>query len=406
VVNRTGTTTVVITGTEHFGGLAALRALALAGHETWIATVRPRAYGALSRLPAGNARVPDPASDKEGFVAGVAALAERVDARVVLPGTDLALAALAGGRDAFPSDVAVGVCPPERVDLATTKTALAELAKAAGFDVPPTHVVGRNDVSRIEGAFPMVVKPLRSDVEGANGTLVHGGASRVEDARELRRIADELGAEACLVQPYLNGELVAVAGVAWDGAVVAEVHQVSHRIWPPYCGGSSYAATIEPDSERGSKVRKLLAEVGWSGIFQVQLLRCRGVEFLIDLNPRFYGTLALALAAGVNMPALWVDLLRGVEPAPRPPFRVGVHFRAHLKDARALVAAAKAGAWREVAKGLPPRPRACHPVFSWRDPLPVLAGSTRVACRATALVAGTLRPSHRPGSLDKTSEKS
>jgi predicted ATP-grasp superfamily ATP-dependent carboligase len=374
-------TTVLVTGGEHFGGLAAIRALVRAGHETWAAVVADHSYAAWSRLPAGTIHVPDPVSDPQPFTEAVAAAARRIGARIVLPGTDLALSTLAERLDAFSPGIAVGVSSSELVSRATTKTALSELAKAGGFDVPPTHVLTRSSLNAADHIFPAVVKPPRSDVEWADGSLVHAGARRVEDADELRRATAELGGDEWLVQPYVRGELVAVAGVAWEGAVAAEIHQISRRIWPAECGGSSYAATIDPDPQRGQKVRRLVADLGWSGIFQVQLLRRGGEEFLIDFNPRFYGTLALAHAAGINLPALWVDLMRGAEVGRAPTYRVGIRFRAFWKDIRTLATIAGAGAWTGAAAGFVPRANTCHPVFNWDDPLPVFAGSIRIARR-------------------------
>ena len=106
--------------------------------------------------------------------------------------------------------------------------------------MPPTHVLTRANVEAAQIAFPAVVKPPRSDVEGADGSLVHNGARRVEDARALQDALVQLGGNEWLAQPYVSGELVAVAGVAWEGGVVTEIHQLSRRIWPPDCGGSSY----------------------------------------------------------------------------------------------------------------------------------------------------------------------
>jgi predicted ATP-grasp superfamily ATP-dependent carboligase len=393
-------TTVLVTGGEHFGGLAAIRALARAGHEPWAAVVARHSYAAWSRLPSGTIRVPDPASDPGSFAEAVAAAAERVDALIVLPGTDVALSALAERLDAFRPGIAVGVCSSDLVERATAKSELSELAKAAGFEVPPTHVLTRSHLDTIHVTFPAVVKPPRSNVEAADGSLSHSAARRVEGADALRRAIAELGGDEWLVQPYIRGELVAVAGVAWEGAVAAEVHQVSQRIWPPDCGGSSCAATIEPDPERGKKVRRLLGDLGWTGIFQVQLLRHGSQEFLIDFNPRFYGTLALADRAGVNLPAIWVDLMSGAGLGPTPSYRVGVRFRAQWKDTRALATIARAGGWGGAAAGFVPRANTCHPVFNWDDPLPVFAGTLRVSRRLGPSTRARLEKARNR--LDKT----
>jgi predicted ATP-grasp superfamily ATP-dependent carboligase len=53
-------------------------------------------------------------------------------------------------------------------------------------------------------------------------------------------------------------------------------------------------------------VARLLADLGWSGVANVQFVRAPGGRpRLIDLNGRLYGSLALAYATGVNVPDLW-----------------------------------------------------------------------------------------------------
>jgi predicted ATP-grasp superfamily ATP-dependent carboligase len=395
---------VLLTGGEHFGGLAATRALARAGLETVAAVTGDSSYAARSRFAAGRVHVPDPAAGALPFVHALAAAAERLEVDVVLPGTDVALAALAAHAEVFPATVALGVCSPATVERATTKTLFSELAAAAGILVPPTQTIARDELAGPQGAgvtFPVVLKTVRSDVEDRDGTLVHAGAFYVEDAEQLGEVVRNLPGDAWLVQPYVSGELIAVAGVALGGTVIAAIHQVAERIWPADCGGSSYAITIPPNPTREAGVRRLVAEVGWTGIFQLQLLRSGNDEFLIDFNPRLYGTLELATAAGINLPVLWVDLLRGVEPDRPPNYRVGVRFRAGWKDLRALAQIGRDGRWREAAAGIVPRPDTCHPVLSWSDPGPALAGVGRIM-REVGARAAARGAEEASRSLDKT----
>jgi predicted ATP-grasp superfamily ATP-dependent carboligase len=396
--------TVLVTGGEHFGGLAAVRALAQAGYETWAAVTTESSYAAKSRFPVGRLLVPDPANGALPFVQALVDAAGRLQVDVVLPGTDVALTALAEHADLFPASVALGVCPPDTVKRATEKAVLSDLAAAAGIAVPPTQVIARDELDNLEAldlAFPAVVKMVRSDVADRRGTLVHAGAFYVKDAEELREVAGGLPGEAWLAQPFLEGDLVAVAGVASEGTVITAVHQVADRIWPTDCGGSSYGRTIAPDVARERTVRQLVAELGWTGIFQLQVLRSGAREFLIDFNPRFYGTLGLALAARVNLPQLWVELLLGETPEPAAGYKVGARYRAQLNDLRAMAVLARSGSWSAALRGLLPRPGTCHPVFAWNDPVPVLVGWGRVRRTAAAATFKVVGGRQLGGEVDK-----
>ena len=356
---------VLVTAGEHWGVLAAVRALAAAGHEPWVVAPSRTAYASRSRHARGVTVAPDPTGDPDAFADAVAA----VPARVVLPGTDAALVALAERRDRFGATVALGVPDAETVRRATAKDALVELADAAGLATPPTTIVRRGAPAG-ELPLPAAVKPLRSQAP----------PRRADTRAELERALAELPGEEHAVQPWLEGTLAAVCGVAWQGEVVARVHQEARRIWPPDAGISAYAATVPADPSLDEKVRRLLGELGWSGIFQLQLLRTAEGDLPIDLNPRMYGSLALAVAAGLNLPAIWVDLLLGGAPHV-PPYRVGVRYRAEENDLRALARLGPAA----LARGLLPRRRTTHAVLSLRDPAPLLTTLGKLQRRRSRL---------------------
>jgi predicted ATP-grasp superfamily ATP-dependent carboligase len=98
----------------------------------------------------------------------------------------------------------------------------------------------------------------------------------------------------------------------------------------------------------------------------------RGEHYLIDLNPRIYGSLALAIAAGMNLPGIWTDLLLDRRPCVDG-YRVGVRFRQEEKDARMLAKILVDGDHLGAQRGFVPRRNTTHAIFSLRDPLPLLA---------------------------------
>jgi predicted ATP-grasp superfamily ATP-dependent carboligase len=370
---------VLISGGEYVGVLAAVRGLRAAGYQPWVASSGP-SYASLSRSAAGRVDVPDSRSDPRGFVRALAGASERRCVAALLPGTEADLLALAAGREAFPSDLSLGVPPSEVVVEALDKTALPRLAPAAGLRTPTTAFVnGSGPTAQLP--FPAVVKPPRSELNG-NGGLRHFTPRRVESPLDLQRALGELPGESALVQPYISGNLLAVGGVAWRGELVRAVHYRAERIWPTDCGMISYATTLAPDRELERRVAVLLRTVGWSGIFQLQFIEARDGLYLIDFNPRVFASLAIAVAAGCNLPAVWVDLLLGRRRPTSPDgYRVGVRYRALSRDSRALLAAVRSDRSWSIPQGVRPRSSTTHPVLSLSDPLPTLAGLTKVGRR-------------------------
>ena len=52
-----------------------------------------------------------------------------------------------------------------------------------------------------------------------------------------------------------------------------------------------------------------------------------GIPMLMEINGRFWGSLQLAVDAGVDFPRLLVECAEGRPPAASPPYRVGTRLR-------------------------------------------------------------------------------
>jgi predicted ATP-grasp superfamily ATP-dependent carboligase len=378
---------LLVTGGDEIGVLGAVRGLRAAGHTTWVQARSPGSYAGRSRAAAGTIVAPDPRSDPAGFASSLAAAAERLGVAAVLPGTEAGLVALAPRAESFPAGVALGVPEVDVVERATSKEVLAELAGRVGLRMPPTT---RLSVSAFENGasapleLPAVVKPLRSDTPLPGGGLLHDAPRLVHSLSELGAALSTTATGEALIQPYLPGEIYGVCGVAWKGHTVCTMHQIGRRIWPPDCGMVSYAETLPRDLELDGRVRALVAAIGWSGIFQLQLLSHRGSLYAIDFNPRVYISISLAIASGLNLPAVWAALLLGAEP-PVSEYATGIRWRSEPDDPRSILRSFRDGERRRSLLAALPRPRTTHAVFSWRDPAPLVTTLGRIT-------AGRSRP--------------
>jgi len=196
-----------------------------------------------------------------------------------------------------------------------------------------------------------------------------------------------------MVQPYLREELHALAGVVRDGRLLAAVHQRYFRTWPLDCGTASAAVTIDPDGDLERRVLELLGD--YEGIFQAQFAG----PYLLDLNPRVYGSLPLAVAAGANLAAVHCRALQGEDVQPVRA-RAGVFYRWLEGDVRNLAQAVRerrAGVLSALWE-LRPRKAAAHSTESLRDPMPMVV-RFRFAIRRRRERPGRLAASDRPQDL-------
>ena len=328
--------------------LAATRALGVAGVDVIVGVGRNGELAARSRHCARSVRVPD--STHPDFASAVRERMAEHDVDLVFVTSDIGMCQL-------------DLPGAELVD----KRNLATRAAEAGIDHPTTEFVESvHDLANRPVDFPVVVKPVVGSVP----------AVRLDGPEDIVELDPNFGAIA--VQPFLDGSLEAVAGVVWGGTLRAVVHQRYSRTWPVECGTASAAFTVEPDVEREQKLLELLGS--HQGIFQAQFLD----GHLIDVNPRPYGSMPLALAAGLNLPSLVVELAEGGQGTAVRRATVGVPYRWLEGDARNLVSQVRTGRLgvRPLVRALGPVRRTAHSVISIDDPRPAIL-RTRQIIRTT-----------------------
>ena len=384
---------ILLCADELHASLAAVRGLHDGGHVPYLAVCTPDTYASYSRFTAGTLEVPDPDFDPEGFAMAVLATGAKIGADAILPGTETSLVVLARYAESLPTEISIGAPSADRVLTAVDKSAVMELARKEGLLTPPTRTATpdelRSDAAKLE--YPLILKPPRSRLPTGENTMRRFRTERIDTPAELARQLDGAPSEgAWLVQPFLDATLSAIGGVAWEGEAVSAVHQQAQRIWPPHSGYSSYAETVPTNTSVEEAVRRVLAQLQWSGIFEFQFIRAGGENYFIDFNPRLYGSIGLAIGAGMNLPAIWADLVLGKKPRVST-YRPGTRYRMEHNDFRAIRRLFGTGAYGAGVRALLPRRNTVHGVFSLRDPGPARTFLHKVGARARQRVKGDAR---------------
>jgi predicted ATP-grasp superfamily ATP-dependent carboligase len=369
---------VLITEGDNVGVIAMVRGLARAGYDPWVAAAHRSAPVLRSRATGGGRIVPDPTASGSAFAKSIEELAGAIEPLAILPGGEKGMLALAELPASSPIRSRLALCDRQSVHRATDKAIISEIAEQAGLDVPESFVATADGAAqqRLPFGLPAVIKPLRTEVPSNGGFRTCGvrlASSREEAIAALRCLPGGRG----LLQRYHQGRLCAIGGVFWNGEVVASVYQQAIRTWPTPCGQMAFAVALPHDAELVRRVTPLLRALAWEGLFQIQFIESGEGRLLIDLNPRVYGSLSLALGAGQNLPAIWVDLLRGESVAPAQ-YRSGVSFRNELLDAFALVSSVRGAKLKALARAAAVR-ASTYAFFESGDPMPLLAlGPTAV----------------------------
>lgn len=215
-------------------------------------------------------------------------------------------------------------------DVLFDKWKSVELARSVGMFVPRSELAADLQSCRrlaSEFGWPLVIKPLASFTAG---DLVHRrGVVKAYNDAELDAGARHLLAKGpVLVQECFVGTGVGVEVLACEGKVLAEFqHERIHL--PPRGGASTYRKSVPLSPDLLGATRRLVEAVNYTGVMMVEFLvnsDTRQWRF-VETNARFWGSLPLAVAAGVDFPYfLYQMLVRGVRRFPHG-YRTGLYCR-------------------------------------------------------------------------------
>ena len=183
------------------------------------------------------------------------------------------------------------------------------------------------------------------------------------------------------VQRFEEGAApVSVGGVIASGRLLGSAVSRYRRLWPPEAGSVAFSETIAPPPGLLDRTEAVVGSLGWEGIFELELLATNDGFSVLDLNPRPYGSLALAVKAGANLPAIWCDWLLGREPVPviaEP----GARYRWEDADVGHFFWQLRRHHWRAAGRVLVPHRRVTHALFRLSDPAPLAARAALIAKR-------------------------
>ncbi|MFY9579544.1 MAG: hypothetical protein WAQ33_09485 [Gaiellaceae bacterium] len=328
--------------------------------------------------------LPDPVDDPRGFADRLESVLADGRFSVLLPGGDPALLAILGARRRLEALVKLGLPSDEAVRRSLSKTALIEAAAAA--DLPAPRSIVCESLSDAESALaeiglPLLVKPAQSVISLA-GRLNQATATFVDGLASLPAAVAHCGLPCTLQRFEANRPVFSCGGVLAGKRMLGFAFSRYHRTWRPLVGKAAYSETLVPPAGLESKVCVLVTELGWEGIFELELVGDGAETFsAIDFNPRSYGSMSLAVRAGANLPSIWCDWLLGHDPVPvraRPEYR----YRFEEADLRYLGWQLGRGRVRAAASVLRPHRRTAHAFFQLNDPGPAAAETIWIASRA------------------------
>jgi len=199
----------------------------------------------------------------------------------------------------------------ESFALASNKLTTYRFAQENGIACPKTYFLkSKEEIKVIEVPFPIVIKaPFEM---GKN--VVEYAHSQKEMIEKFDMLCNKYGFQEPnlpVVQQYITGEGFGFFAYYENGKCIKKFMHRRIREYP-VSGGASVCAESFYDKQLEENGKKMLDLVKWNGVAMVEFKKHSDGEYkLMEINPKFWGSLELALAAGVDFPYCLVQQLRG-----------------------------------------------------------------------------------------------
>lgn len=215
---------------------------------------------------------------------------------------------------------------PSALEEAHDKARCTKLARSLGVPVPRTSSPAENGVDIRDASamlkwaqdlpYPVMLKYRSGEDAGLPASLRYRMCSSPEEVLEAYRQMETVQT-APIAQEYVAGEDYGTALLYdKDGRPVASFTYRSIRERPRGAGPTVYCVS-EDCPELVDYSHRLLSALNWRGMAMLDFRRGLDGKFrFLEVNPRFWGSLALAVEAGVDFPLLYYRACLGEDIAP------------------------------------------------------------------------------------------
>ena len=330
---------VLLTDGNERATLAVTRALGAAGVEVVVGAESVRSLAGSSRYCVKQFIYPSPYTEPDRYLQCLVDTARTCAIDALFPMSDLAMHIISPVKAQFEAGTSVPIPSADAFEFVSDKYRLMQFALEHGVPVPDTLFVPGGDVERVIGeiqAFPVVVKPGCSLVF-EQGRWVKTSVRYAGSREELLRIYRDYAylKRPSLIQRRIVGEGCGLFLLADNGKLLGLFGHRRLRERPPSGGVSVLRESILPSKQMVDSALTLLENIRWHGVAMVEFKQdvATKVPYLMEINGRFWGSLQLAIDAGINFPLLLLKLAMGKpEAVPSAGYRVGVRSRWLLGD--------------------------------------------------------------------------
>lgn len=308
------TPSVFVTDAQARTSLAVIRSLGkkglsvTGGEETRFAT------GVFSKYCSKSVVYPSPQHKKQDFKKYIIDFFERNQYEVLFPVADFSILPIIESEEILSKSVKIALPPSDILYLGYDKGKTFEIAMKTKTPCPVTFCIrSAEDLSRLEHdtsvTYPVVLKPCISS--GRRGVQICNNFSEMSES--YQQLSQRYG--DMLVQEFIpnGGEFGIYVLMNTDSEPRAYTAQRRIRSYPYYGGPSTLRETFQDkQSERAKEIAfSLLKAMKWRGVAMVEFRTDPrdNTPKLMEVNPRFWGSLQLSILSGIDFPWLYYTML-------------------------------------------------------------------------------------------------
>ncbi|GAB4337683.1 MAG: hypothetical protein Kow0037_20740 [Calditrichia bacterium] len=264
----------------------------------------------------------------------------------------------------FQAGLKVPVDSLDKMKIFHLKDKSLALAKQLGVRVPesikPASFEDAKSFAEKYG-FPVVIKTIQSN--SAKGVFY------AKNLEELSALWESVKNSDFLLQQYFAGHGYGVSVLANQGQIRA---MFTHKrlVEKTYTGGTSVLRISTRNEELEEYTKKLVEHVKWHGVamFEFKYNEETKNGCFIEINPRFWGSLALPLHAGINFPYMLYRMAMDGDVEPQYDYKEGISVKWLLGSAIATVDKIRNKQWSKIFQT--DYKVAGYDDLYWDDPLP------------------------------------
>jgi predicted ATP-grasp superfamily ATP-dependent carboligase len=277
--------------------LAAVRSLGKRGVEVTVLSHLSVSISFHSKYCCHRVIAPDPEKDPR-FAAFLLDYVKKNHVDALLPVSFAAVMQVSRIRHELEKYVKISLADDAALDIAGSKDRTIKYAQKIGIRVPktwyPRTEAEVQEITKVV-SYPAVIK----------GSEESGFVRYVNAPEELAEKYRMIARYSPVIQEYITGEGYGFFALYNHGTARAIFMHKRIREYPVTGGPSAVAESIYDPALRDAGLH-ILDSLNWHGVAMVEFKKDEksGEFILMEINPKFWGSLGLSIAAGVDFPYL------------------------------------------------------------------------------------------------------